>query len=464
MKRIKKTKEKRTVKGCLAGCLKWFVICIAVLFGIGMFMDTEPPFITAEDQIAEYGTKIYYSQFVVAEDNESEEIDLEILTTDIWGLTINNEERFLICDKAGIYEIEIAATDESDNQATEIVQINVTDTQQPKILEIQDDYAIGYNESVDLFSNLDGIRIQIDEPSDYEISFVDLNDVESIENMESDENNLAISNGDVSSSELYIEGDIEDEIKILKVGTYIVEFLVEDTYGNSTTDFVTIEVQDRTAPVLECKLELFELADSATRNDYRRQISAFDEIDGNLSAIMEIDDSKVEYGRIGDYEIYVTAIDKSGNVATKSYPVSIKDKTAPKLTLNKTTFSLTAGDDAPDYRSLIFAEDGIDGDVTSLITVDDSAVNYDKAGSYKVKFTVSDESGNTVTKQATVKVEKVPTKSNISSGDIASTGHEVLITKTGECYHAQKCGRGTYYWVSLETAKARGLRPCKKCY
>lgn len=462
MNKMKKTKEKRNFKGCLIGSLKVLAICIVVFFGIGMFLDTEPPVMTTENQIAEYGTRICYSQFVTARDNESENIIFEILNTDIPGLTINNEEQFLICDKAGSYEIEITATDESNNQAVENVQINVTDTQQPRILGIQDDYVVGYSESIDLFSSLDGIRIQIDEPSDYDISFVDLTCAAPVDHVVNAA--LEMSEGDLKSEELYIDGDNEEEIKILKLGTYTVEFLVEDIYGNATTNYATIEVVDRTSPVLECKLELFEIADSATQNDYRRQISALDEIDGDLSAIMEIDDSKVEYGTIGDYEIYVTATDKSGNVATQSFPVSIKDKTAPTLSLEKTSFALTVGDDAPDYRSLISAKDGIDGDITSLITVDDSAVNYDKAGTYKVKFTVSDERGNTVTKQATVKVEKVPTKSNISSGGIASTGHEVLITKTGECYHARKCGRGTYYWVSLETAKARGLRPCKKCY
>ena len=41
---------------------------------------------------------------------------------------------------------------------------------------------------------------------------------------------------------------------------------------------------------------------------------------------------------------------------------------------------------------------------------------------------------------------------------------QVLVTKTGSKYHTRKCGNGTYYYVSLSTAKARGLTPCSKCY
>lgn len=40
----------------------------------------------------------------------------------------------------------------------------------------------------------------------------------------------------------------------------------------------------------------------------------------------------------------------------------------------------------------------------------------------------------------------------------------VYVTSTGECYHTRPCGRGTYYKSTLKSAKAQGLRPCKKCY
>lgn len=40
----------------------------------------------------------------------------------------------------------------------------------------------------------------------------------------------------------------------------------------------------------------------------------------------------------------------------------------------------------------------------------------------------------------------------------------VYYTKNGECYHYENpCGRGTYYPISLDKAKQRGLRPCEKC-
>lgn len=40
---------------------------------------------------------------------------------------------------------------------------------------------------------------------------------------------------------------------------------------------------------------------------------------------------------------------------------------------------------------------------------------------------------------------------------------KVYITDKGSCYHYKKCGKGNYHLVSLNEAKGRGLRPCKRC-
>ena len=65
---------------------------------------------------------------------------------------------------------------------------------------------------------------------------------------------------------------------------------------------------------------------------------------------------------------------------------------------------------------------------------------------------------------ATVTVAAKPqpvASSNVTSG---ASDTQVMITKTGECYHTHKCGNGTYFWVSFSEAQSRGLRPCQKCY
>ncbi len=40
----------------------------------------------------------------------------------------------------------------------------------------------------------------------------------------------------------------------------------------------------------------------------------------------------------------------------------------------------------------------------------------------------------------------------------------VYVTPTGKKYHTHKCGNGKFTKTTLKKAKARGLKPCKKCY
>lgn len=77
----------------------------------------------------------------------------------------------------------------------------------------------------------------------------------------------------------------------------------------------------------------------------------------------------------------------------------------------------------------------------------------------QIVYKITDSSGNTTTKNATVTVN-APVSVSASN----TAGAQVMITNTGSCYHTHKCGNGTYYWVSLDEALSRGLRACSKCY
>lgn len=302
-------------------------------------MDTEPPMINVNDQTVEYGTTRAFSDLLEVSDNRSDEILIEAISPEMKGVTIKNDKQEIIFDDPGKYEIEFSATDEAENQSTEIVKIEVVDTQKPKITSIKD----------------------------------------------------------------------------------------------------------------------IVLSDADKTGDYLKNFTAKDEIDGDLTKNVKVDDSDVEYGKVGKYQIKASVADKSNNVCTKSFNVIIKDETPPELTLSQSTFSVQVNASAPNYKSGVKAVDRIDGDVTSSIVVDDSAVNYSTAGTYSVIYKITDRSGNTTTKKATVTV-------NAPVSVSTSSGTQVMITSTGSCYHNHKCGNGTYYWVSLDEALSRGLRACKKCY
>ena len=63
-----------------------------------------------------------------------------------------------------------------------------------------------------------------------------------------------------------------------------------------------------------------------------------------------------------------------------------------------------------DYLKNVVATDNVDGTITDKIEVDDSKVNLNKAGTYKVIYSVSDRAGNTtsITKKVVVKKDAKP--------------------------------------------------------
>ena len=224
---------------------------------------------------------------------------------------------------------------------------------------------------------------------------------------------------------------------------------------------------DETEPLIFCSVDEFVLNEDEDISSYALCFTAEDETDGELSNEIIIDDSDVVYGEPGEYEIRVSVKDNSGNESTKSYKVSILDSIAPVIALAKNNFSLTEGDGIPDYADIVTVSDNIDEDLTRNIEIDDSNVDYDEPGTYEVIYRVTDSSGNSTTEKATVEVkakevETVPAKSYEEESDDSSV--TVLITKTGECYHLRECGRGNYFWVTLDEALNRGLRACQKCY
>lgn len=149
------------------------------------------------------------------------------------------------------------------------------------------------------------------------------------------------------------------------------------------------------------------------------------------------------------YYVQVRAYKTSGDSTYRGAWSSKKSVTVLNVRLNKTSVTLDKG------KTVQLSVSGTKNKVswssskTSVATVTQSGkVTAKSPGTAAIKAKVG---GNTYTCKITVKA-------------VSGSGGTVLITRTGECYHTHKCGNGTYFEVTLKEAKARGLRPCKKCY
>jgi peptidoglycan/xylan/chitin deacetylase (PgdA/CDA1 family) len=98
------------------------------------------------------------------------------------------------------------------------------------------------------------------------------------------------------------------------------------------------------------------------------------------------------------------ATDAAGNIATSTVTITNIDKVAPTITLQGVNPQAIALGGT--YIELgVTALDDVDGNITSTVTIDASAVNVNVSGTYPVTYTVTDAAGNVATtKTRTVQV------------------------------------------------------------
>ncbi|MFH0766546.1 MAG: immunoglobulin-like domain-containing protein [Bacillota bacterium] len=175
-------------------------------------------------------------------------------------------------------------------------------------------------------------------------------------------------------------------------GTYPIIYTVTDAAGNSSSITIQVQVKDMVAPIITGTRNLtFEV--HSDPNFLWKDIVATDNIDGDVLADIVIDSSQVDTTLLGTYPLTYTVTDSSGNSTSVTVDITIADRTKPVIYANLVIYYLE-GDDDPDYLAGVTAIDNYDGDLTSSITVNSSAVNLSVIGSYNVVYTVTDGTGN----------------------------------------------------------------------
>lgn len=114
-----------------------------------------------------------------------------------------------------------------------------------------------------------------------------------------------------------------------KEGTYPVFLSVKDQAGNETIASLLITITkapfvDVTAPELKGLSNLSYVIGDALP-DLREGVTAIDEVDGNLSSSIEIDDNDVDYALPGTYTITYSIIDAAGNRSSSTRTITISE-------------------------------------------------------------------------------------------------------------------------------------------
>ena len=186
------------------------------------------------------------------------------------------------------------------------------------------------------------------------------------------------------------------------VGSYDIRYTIIDSSFNETSAISTINIVDTSAPTIAQMIPI-----AVERKDTSSLISYFDIHDTyDLSLIIDIDTSHVNFDVVGNYPIAVSAVDHSGNQTTLSTTVDIIDTTPPNIVLMRvpppiTVNNLEALTKLKDY--IIRVDDS--GDFMSLedITVVHD-INITLIGDYIIYYTAIDGYGNRTTIPLSVKV------------------------------------------------------------
>ncbi|MGB0260008.1 MAG: immunoglobulin-like domain-containing protein, partial [Flavobacteriaceae bacterium] len=189
-------------------------------------------------------------------------------------------------------------------------------------------------------------------------------------------------------------------------GTFNIIYSIEDSSGNSATAARTVNVLDRTPPIITVSGP--NPQQSALGSEYVDPgVSAFDNVDGpiNQNSINK-DYSNININAIGTFTANYSVFDSSGNEGVNSRTVNIVDMTPPVVTLigNNPEY-INQGETYNDPG--VTVTDNVDADGTITPLYDQGTFNAAVAGTYTITWSATDAAGNTATVNRNVVVRDI---------------------------------------------------------
>lgn len=140
------------------------------------------------------------------------------------------------------------------------------------------------------------------------------------------------------------EGELDEKEKTITfqtTGQYPVKITAVDSHGNATVKTVTVHVIDRVAPVIQAEDVTVYVGGEV---DYTAEMTAIDEIDGDLTEAVKVNDSQVDLEQPGRYEVIYTVEDRSGNSASYTSYVTVEQEPASEIILSQTEVYLAGNE------------------------------------------------------------------------------------------------------------------------
>ena len=214
-----------------------------------------------------------------------------------------------------------------------------------------------------------------------------------------------------------VDGNISNKIQVYDavittsvVDTHTVYYVVSDSAGNVAMATRAVIVLDTTGDYLPPVITLkgpnpVNLQVGYAYTEYGA--TAIDNVDGDLTVEIIIDNLSVNTSEVGTYTVSYTVSDAAGNKAEEYRTVNVTsniiDSIPPVISLQGDNPVMVYVDSAYVDPGAT-ATDDIDGDITSNIVIDESQVNTSVEGSFIVTYSVSDAGGNSASAERKVNV------------------------------------------------------------
>ena len=353
-----------------------------------------------KDVSIELGTdKVELSQFVADE----KYMDSAKFVTDMSTIDFS---------KTGSYQIEL-----SYGNVTQVVTLNIIDTTPPEVefknIDKYVDYELKADDFIKSKKDLSEMTTSIINPP--EITGIGTYDI-TVEVKDSS-NNVTSNVCKLNVSRVVKEFNLElgnklqkkdillnykedkdslsqseiDKINKKEVGEYELKVKI-----NGEEESVKIIIKDTKAP--ELKLKNVTIYDDEKVSGKNAFIVSAKDASGEVKTNLK---TEIDYKKIGTQKITIEAEDKYGNKVEKTANLTIKKDTEGPVFYGLSSMSVEKNS-SPNYKSGVKAVDARDGSCT--FSVNSSAVNLSKAGTYYITYTAKDKKGNSSTARRKITV------------------------------------------------------------